>query len=152
MCWPGYRPGLWQALTAEADRQIVHSPAPIYASDQDERVLAVAAQNAGQAGVATMIDFRCSDLNSLPIRSGPGLVLCNPPYGIRLERGEDLPSLYRNLGDGFRRAFPGWTVAFIAPDEHLALATGLELRSRMRLVNGGLAVALYTANIPFASD
>jgi 23S rRNA G2445 N2-methylase RlmL len=82
------------------------------------------------------------------VRSGPGLVLCNPPYGIRLESGEDLLALYRSLGDGFRRAFPGWTVAFIAPDEHLAKATGLEVRPRTRLVNGGLAVALYTAAIP----
>ena len=148
MHWPGYRPGLWQALTAEADRKVVRSPSPIYASDYDDRVLTVAAQNARQAGVAELIAFSCSDLNSLPIRPGPGLVLCNPPYGIRLEQGEDLPGLYRNLGNGFRRAFPGWTIAIIAPEEHLALATGLELHSRARLVNGGLAVALYTGNIP----
>jgi putative N6-adenine-specific DNA methylase len=150
MHWPGYRPGLWQALTAAADRQIVASPSAIYASDSDHRVLAVAAQNAQQAGVAEMIDFSCAELQSLPVRSGPGLVLCNPPYGIRLEPGEDLLALYRNLGNGFMRAFPGWTIAFIAPDEHLAAATGLEVRTRARLVNGGLAVALYTAALPSA--
>ena len=150
MHWPGYRPGLWQALTADADRQIVAPASPIYASDNDHRVLAVAAQNAQQAGVAEMIDFSCSELQSLPMRSGPGLVLCNPPYGIRLESGEDLFALYRSLGSGFRRAFPGWTIAFIAPDEHLAAATGLEVQVRARLVNGGLAVALYTAAIPAA--
>jgi putative N6-adenine-specific DNA methylase len=148
MRWPGYRPGLWQALTGEAERQLVTPASVIYASDSDARVLAVAAQNAQQAGVAEMIDFSCSELQSLPVRSGPGLVLCNPPYGIRLEPGEDLHALYRNLGDGFRRAFPGWTIAFIAPDEQLAAATGLEVRSRARLVNGGLAVALYSAAIP----
>lgn len=150
MHWPGYRPGLWQALAAEADRKVVRSPSPIYASDYDDRVLTVAAQNARQAGVAELIAFSCSDLNSLPIRPGPGLVLCNPPYGIRLEQGEDLPVLYRNLGTGFRRAFPGWMIAFIAPEEHLALTTGLELHSRARLVNGGLAVGLYAGNIPLS--
>ena len=148
MHWPGYRPGLWQALTAAADRQIIVPASAIYASDSDSRVLAVAAQNAQQAGVAEIVDFSCSELQSLPVRSGPGLVLCNPPYGIRLEQGEDLLALYRNLGNGFSRAFPGWTIAFIAPDESLALATGLEVHSRARLVNGGLAVSLYTATIP----
>ena len=148
MHWPGYRPGLWQALTGDADRQIITPAAVIYASDADHHVLSVAAQNAQQAGVAEIIDFSCSELQSLPVRSGPGLVLCNPPYGIRLESGEDLLALYRSLGSGFRRAFPGWTIAFIAPDEHLAKATGLEVRTRARLVNGGLAVALYTAAIP----
>jgi putative N6-adenine-specific DNA methylase len=148
MHWPGYRPGLWQALTAAADRQIIVPASAIFASDSDPRVLAVAAQNAQQAGVAEIVDFSCSELQSLPVRSGPGLVLCNPPYGIRLEQGEDLLALYRNLGNGFSRAFPGWTIAFIAPDESLALATGLEVHSRARLVNGGLAVSLYTATIP----
>ena len=148
MRWPGYRPGLWQALTADADRQIVVPTSTIHASDSDPRVLAVAAQNAQQAGVDEIIDFSCSELQSLPVRSGPGLVLCNPPYGIRLEQGKDLLALYRNLGNGFSRAFPGWTIAFIAPEESLALATGLEVHCRARLVNGGLAVALYTAAIP----
>jgi len=148
MRWPGYRSGLWQALIAEADLKVSPSPSPIYASDYDQRVLAVAAQNARQAGVGELIDFRCSDLNILPVRSGPGLVLCNPPYGIRLEQGEDLYVLYRQLGEGFRRAFPDWTIAFIAPEEHLAQATGLELHSRVQLVNGGLTVALYTGTAP----
>lgn len=148
MSWPGYRPGLWQALTEEADRKIVPLLSPIYASDSDQRVLTVAAQNAQQAGVADSIDFSCSDLQSLPVRPGPGLVLCNPPYGIRLEQEEDLAALYRDLGRGFKRAFPGWTIAFIAPDEHLAMSTALNAHSRVHLVNGGLNVALYTAAIP----
>ena len=148
MHWPGYRPGLWQALTEEADRQAIAPLSSIYASDSDQRVLAVATQNARQAGVADLIDFSCSDLQSLPVRPGPGLVLCNPPYGIRLGQGEDLAALYRGLGSGFKRSFPGWTIAFIAPDEDLAIATALEVRSRVRLVNGGLAVSLYTATIP----
>jgi putative N6-adenine-specific DNA methylase len=147
MHWPGYRPGLWQALIEDADRKIVAPTSSIYSSDSDHRVLAIAEQNAQQAGVAEFINFSCSELQSLPVRFGPGLVLCNPPYGIRLESGEDLHALYRNLGDGFRRAFPGWTIAFIAPDEHLAAATGLGVRARARLFNGGLAVTLYTATI-----
>ncbi|PKN11362.1 MAG: hypothetical protein CVU69_12780 [Deltaproteobacteria bacterium HGW-Deltaproteobacteria-4] len=148
MHWPGYRPGLWQALTADADRNIIAPAAPIFASDSDYCVLSVAAQNVQQAGIAEMIDLCLSELQSLPVRSGPGLVLCNPPYGIRLEQGEDLHALYRSLGDGFKCAFPGWTIAFISPDEHLAAATGLEVHPRARLVNGGLAVVLYTATLP----
>ena len=148
MHWPGYRSGLWKALTADADREIVLPASPIYASDNDARVLSVARQNAQQAGVAEVVDFNCAELQSLPIRSGPGLVLCNPPYGLRLEQGEDLLALYQNLGSGFKRAFPGWTIAFIAPDDHLAAATRLEVRTRARLFNGGLSVSLYTAINP----
>lgn len=151
MHWPGYRSGLWQALTQDADRKIVMPSSPIYASDSDGRVLTVAEQNAQQAGVAEVIDFSCEELQSLPVRTVPGLVLCNPPYGVRLEQGEDLLVLYRNFGSGFKRAFPGWTIAFIAPDDHLAGATRLKVRTRARLFNGGLSVSLYTAiNSPFS--
>lgn len=148
MHWPGYRPGLWQALTQDADRKITLPLAPIYASDNDSSVLSLARQNAQQAGVADVVDFNCAELQSLPVRTEPGLVLCNPPYGIRLEHGEDLRALYQNLGRGFKRAFPGWTIAFIAPDDHLALATRLEVQTRARLFNGGLPVSLYTAINP----
>lgn len=148
MHWPGYRQGLWQALTSDADRRVVTSAAPIFASDSDSCVLAIAEQNAQQAGVNTLIDFHCSDLLSLPVRRGPGLVLCNPPYGIRLERGEDLLALYKDLGEGFKRAFPGWTIAFISPDDKLAMATGLDVSMCARLLNGGLSVSLWVATVP----
>jgi 23S rRNA G2445 N2-methylase RlmL len=65
-----------------------------------------------------------------------------------LERGADIYEFYRDLGRGFKRAFQGWTIAFIAPDEHLARATGLEVQIRAQLSNGGIAVALYTTSIP----
>lgn len=145
MHWPGYRPGLWQALIEEAERRVLAPPVAISASDGDGRVLAVARQNAERAGVAKAITLTCSAVQDLPQRPGPGLVLCNPPYGIRLEPGADLVALYRNLGKGLRHAFPGWTIAFFAPDERLARATGLPVRTRAHLVNGGLSVSLCVA-------
>lgn len=145
MHWPGYRAGLWQVLIQEADRRVLATQTVIAASDGDERVLAVARQNAERAGVAEAITLISSAMQDLPQRPGPGLVLCNPPYGIRLEAGEDLVALYRNLGKGLRHAFPGWTIAFFAPDERLARATGLEVRIRAHLVNGGLSVSLCVA-------
>lgn len=151
MHWPGYRPGLWEALLMEADRRLVGPSVPIYASDSDKRVVDVAVQNAQQGGVGGVVSFSCSELQSLPVRVGPGLVLCNPPYGVRLDRGEDLTALFRELGRGFKRAFPGWTIAFIAPEEFLAKATGLKISTSTRLINGGLPVSLYTATIPQTS-
>lgn len=143
MRWPGFRPQLWQVLLDAADRQVVASAAPIHASDSDAGVLAVARVNAERAGVAAAITLTAGNLQALPTRFGPGLVLCNPPYGIRLERGEDLAPFYQGLGDGLRRAFPGWRYAMIAPDDRLARATRLSMRSLARLVNGGLSVSLY---------
>lgn len=148
MHWPGYRHGLWQGMVQSSDSKVVIPSSQIFASDSDSQVLSLAQKNAQQCGVAGAINFSCSELQSLPPRPGPGLVLCNPPYGIRLEKGEDLLVLYKKLGDGFKQAFPGWTIAFIAPDERLAQATRLDVQIRARLFNGGLAVSLCSAFIP----
>jgi len=93
--------------------------------------------------VAGTVDFALADLADLSRRPGPGLLLCNPPYGERLGAGEDLRSLYRALGESCRRAFPDWQAALLTPDDRLARATGLPLERRALLDNGGIAVTLW---------
>lgn len=141
MEWPGFRPGLWQVLRDEAARRAVPLTVPIIGVDEDPAVLAVARENAARAGVD--IDLCCSGIEDLPPRPGGGLVLCNPPYGIRLGDDSDPAAAYRLLGESCRRAFPGWRIAFLAPDETLARATGLPVSRIAPLVNGGIPVGLY---------
>jgi putative N6-adenine-specific DNA methylase len=143
MEWPHVRSGLWEALLAEAARAGRPAVAAIGGSDRDPKALAAARRNAERSGVAGAVDFVLADLSDLPRRPGPGLVLCNPPYGGRLGAGEDLRPLYRALGESCRRAFPGWQAALITPDDRLARATGLPLERRALLDNGGIAVTLW---------
>lgn len=144
MDWPGFRPGLWQVLLTEADRRaLAQSPVTIGASDHAESAISLTLDNAIRAGVAADLDCRQVDLNTLQVISGPGLLLTNPPYGARLGAGTDPAIFYRSFGNAVRRVFPGWRIAFLAPDARLARATGLPLRQVAALSNGGLAVGLY---------
>lgn len=143
MAWPRYRPGLWQALLAEAGRGERESAVPIRGADRDPAALAAARRNAERAGVADRVVLSVGELAQTPAAGGAGLLLCNPPYGLRLGREEDLRPLFRTLGELSRRSLPGWRVAFLAPAEHLARATGLPLRPLALLNNGGIAVTLW---------
>lgn len=143
MSWPGYRPGLWQAIVAEADRGVRPAPALILGADQDGAVVGAVRENAERAGVLADLELRHQELAALVPPVGPGLVLCNPPYGGRLGSGRDLRPLFRHLGESFRRSFAGWQLAFLAPDEALARATGLPLVAVATLSNGGIPVTLY---------
>jgi len=143
MTWPRYRPGLWQALLAEAARGEREGDVPIRGADRDPIVLAAARRNAERAGVNGKIDFTLGDLGQTSAAVGGGLLLCNPPYGQRLGREEDLRPLFRALGEVSRGSLPGWRVAFLSPAGHLARVTGLPLRQVAELSNGGIAVTLW---------
>jgi putative N6-adenine-specific DNA methylase len=147
MNWPGYRAGLWQALLQESARQTME-PGPLIAgSDCDGQVLAAARRNAERAGVGERLVLRQADLADLTAFDGQGLVLCNPPYGARLGCDQDLIPLYRSLGHTCKTVFGGWRIALVCLDPRLAAATGLSLRKRAMLNNGGLRVSLLEGNL-----
>jgi putative N6-adenine-specific DNA methylase len=152
MAWPRFRPGLWQALLAEATRGERDNAISIRCADRDPSAVAAARRNAERAGVQNRVDFSLGELAQTPAAGGTGLLLCNPPYGLRLGREDDLRPLFRSLGDVCRLSLPGWRVAFLAPAEHLARATGLPLRPVALLNNGGIAVTLWQAEKLFSNS
>ncbi len=143
MDWPGFRPGLWEVLRAEAETEIHEPGAPLWGADRDPGAVAAARRNAERAGVAAHVDFQVRELSRETLRKGPGVVVCNPPYGKRLEGEEDLIPLFRRLGEVYRHAFPGWRRAFLCPDVRLAGASGLPLEKVATLNNGGIPVTLW---------
>jgi putative N6-adenine-specific DNA methylase len=144
MDWPRYRPGLWQALLAEAAREARPLTTILQGSDHSEAALASARRNAGRAGL-DILDWQVRELAALPPMPGRGLLLCNPPYGERLGGNTDLRPLYRQIGQVCRRSLPGWRVAILTSDERLAGATGLPLHKKAVLSNGGITVGLYVS-------
>ena len=68
--------------------------------------------------------FAQADIRDFVAPSGPpGIIVCNPPYGERIGEGDDLPDLYRALGDAIRRS-RGWHAYVFASREAPTRATG----------------------------
>ena len=145
MKWPGFRPGLWDALQLDAARARREVQVPIYGSDRNPGALAAARRNAERAKVADLVRFEVADLAASRADDVAGTILCNPPYGERLGKGEDLTPLYRQLGDVYAQNFRGWRQAILCPASPLIDAVGLPLRKMADLVNGGLSVGLFVA-------
>jgi putative N6-adenine-specific DNA methylase len=140
--WPSFSPPQWAALLAEADAGVRVLPAALlHGSDLDPSAVATARANAERAGVAEHIAWRVAGVDAATLPAGPpGLVLCNPPYGVRLG-GPHLARLYQGLGRLLRQR-PGWRLAVLTSDARLARAAGLGAH-RHDLHNGGLRVSLY---------
>lgn len=143
MDWPGFRPGLWEALRAEAQRAERPVTVALCGGERESEALASAERNAARAGVESLVQLRQQELAACVAPPGPGLVVCNPPYGKRIGRDEDLRPLFGALGTLFQGPFAGWRGAFICPDDALARATELSLTRCAGLQNGGIPVALW---------
>ena len=146
--WTGFDADGWRALVAEARGREAAGRAALRAAfsgrDLDPHAIAAARRNAERAGVAGSIDLQVADVGALePQQAGRGVVVCNPPYDVRLAAD---PALYRALGDALRRATPGWRASLLCGDAELARATGLRANKRYQVFNGAIECTLLVAD------
>lgn len=150
--WPGHRPARLEKLRAAA-RDRVKAPGgaglPILGADRDAGVLQLARRNAERAGCE--LQWRASDVARLDNPwpdAGEGLVVCNPPYGERLEELEALRPTFEAMGRTLRERFAGWTAWVLVADDSLQHALGLDPVRRVAVKNGALDVTLTCFAVP----
>ncbi|MFH1277535.1 MAG: hypothetical protein ABIK65_04040 [Candidatus Eisenbacteria bacterium] len=67
-----------------------------------------------------------------------GVLLCNPPYGIRSGRGEDVGRLIADFGDFLKRRCRGSTAYIYLGDRELVKKIGLRPAWKKPMRNGAL--------------
>lgn len=148
--WPEFKPSVWAYVRGEAEKGILdRAPMPIIAADRDAGAVEAAAANADRAGVAgdlTILHAALTTTLSDPLVTvlPPGLVLTNPPYGVRVGESGKLRDLYAALGNAVRGGLPGWSLGLLTSDRDLAASCKMNLAMRLHTVTGGLEVGLYT--------
>jgi putative N6-adenine-specific DNA methylase len=147
MDWPGFDGALWQSLVTEADGRSAAPRPLILASDRDAGAIASARANADRAGVGQSIEFTHRAVSAIEPPAGPGYVVTNPPYGVRVSDHHDLRNLYAQFGKVLKAKCPGWQVAMLCGDKQLQKNTGLDWDEGLALVNGGLRVKLVKTKI-----
>ena len=135
----------WQRIRQRArDRVRPAPPAPtIYASDHDPRAIAQCRTNAAHAGIADWIAVEEGDVLSRAAPAPAGLLLANPPYGVRLDDDARLAAFYPQLGDALKQHFAGWTAYLFTGDLRLARLIGLKPSRKTPLYNGNIECRLY---------
>ncbi len=140
--WPGYD------AQADAEATATAHAAPqaprVLASDRDEGAIEAARANAARAGVADAIEFSVRAVSAVEPPRGPGWVVTNPPYGVRVSEGKDLRDLYAGFGKSLRAKCGGWRVALLTSEPQLARNAGLGLEPGLSTLNGGLPVRIWS--------
>lgn len=144
--WPGGDAAAYASVREAA--RVTSLPAvgvPIVLRDRDAGAIVAARANAERAGVLGDLQIEQGALSETDLAAlGPrGLLLTNPPYGLRVSDGADLRALYARLGDVIRAGGRGWRLAMLVPpDRALSGQLRLQLTPIVRTANGGLPVEL----------
>ncbi|HEY5931710.1 MAG TPA: class I SAM-dependent RNA methyltransferase, partial [Nitrospira sp.] len=117
--------------------------AAIYASDRDLAMVKIAQRTFQGAGVANDIQLKQSNILDLEAPSAQGVIVINPPYGVRLSKPQELELFYPKLGDWLKQRFAGWRVYVLTCDARLSKLLGLTPSRRIPLFNGSLECRLY---------
>lgn len=141
----------WQGLRSHgAPRE---RGAPIAASDRDAGAVEAARANAARAGVAERIEFSTNAFTAHPWLAAPesapkqGVLVTNPPFGVRVAKAAELATLWQALGHRTARLGAGWRCTLLAHDVRIARRTGLPLRANWTTRHGGLAVTCLGTTI-----
>ena len=151
MGWKGHDEGLWSLLVDEAvarEETGLDRPWPmILGYDADPVVVAAARKNIEKAGLTEKIRVKQGQLANLKRPANEGFLICNPPYGERLNEVDEAVQLYRALGRVARQEFVGWQVGFFIAGPDFADRFGLPWLASHRLFNGPLACRLFCAEV-----
>ncbi len=131
---------LLQQVTA---RQKPRTPQPIYGSDLSGDALKAAQANFSAAGLEKVVSLKRSDVLNLVAPAQEGVIVTNPPYGVRLGELQQLAEFYPKLGDVLKKQFTGWRAYILSADMRLPKLIRLAASKRTPLFNGALECRLF---------
>jgi putative N6-adenine-specific DNA methylase len=139
----------WQRIRQRAHDRVRAEPdtPAIFASDVDTRVLELCRSNLATAKMAGFVRVEAADVLQRAAPAPAGVLIANPPYGVRLDDDDALAAFYPKLGDALKHRFAGWTAYLLSGDARLAKSIGLKPSRRTPLWNGAIECRLYRFEI-----
>ncbi len=135
---PDFNTTTWKEVKAEMDRKIRPLPEGlIFAGDLSKQAVAATRKNIRTLPCHEGIEVRCRDFRKIPEIQNAVLV-CNPPYGIRLGKGSDLENFYKEFGDFLKQRCQGTTAYLYFGNREMIKKIGLKPSWKKPLKNGGL--------------
>ena len=133
----------WYDVIDDANSRIVDDiETDIQGYDIDGEVVKAARENARNAGVDHLIHFQRRPVSELSHPKKYGFVITNPPYGERLEEKKELPGLYREIGQAFRR-LDSWSEYIITSYDQAEKYIGRKADKNRKIYNGMIKTYFY---------
>jgi putative N6-adenine-specific DNA methylase len=135
---------LWHRLLQQsAGRQKPRVPLAIYGSDLYGEAVKSARTNLAAVGLEQVVSLKQANILEISAPVKEGIIVTNPPYGVRLGEQRELAELYPKLGDVLKKKFSGWRAYILSADMRLPKLIRLAASKRTPLFNGALECRLF---------
>lgn len=134
---------LWEDAREEAKAaRKLDTPFRALATDIDPDTVEIARDNIRRAGMWAYID--CFKKDALTIRRDERrtTIVCNPPYGERMDSVKSAQALYKKMGKVFLQLSP-WQIYIITSEEDFEALYGKRADKVRRLYNGMIRCNFY---------
>jgi 23S rRNA (guanine2445-N2)-methyltransferase len=136
--------GRWRELRQRSmSRQKPKISQAIYGSDLSSDVLKAARANLMAAGLEKIVSLKRANVLEIFAPAKEGIIVTNPPYGVRLGEQQTLAEFYPKLGDVLKKRFSGWRAYLLSADMRLPKLIRLAASKRTPLFNGALECRLF---------
>jgi putative N6-adenine-specific DNA methylase len=139
--WTDFDAELWRSIKEEHDNEFKDIDIKIVASDRSEKAVQIAKRNLKHAGLHKDIEISKAYFDSIVPRSEKGMLMFNPPYGMRLTEN-DIVQLYQEIGDVLKSNWAGHQAWIITSALDAAKFIGLRPSKRIELYNGPIEARL----------
>ena len=135
---PDFNKEIWEKLKQEYDQKIRPLPKGLISgSDRSQITLKIANDNLSRLPYSESITLSAYPFQHIK-QFENGMLITNPPYGIRLGKRDEVEELYKELGDFLKTKCKGTTAFIYTGDPSLRKHIGLKTSKRIPLVNGKL--------------
>ena len=133
--WNNYDEQLFEQVKQECESGIVELKTKISGSDISSEAVKSSMINIRNAGLENDITVKTIDFKDAAAPDDAGMVIMNPPYGIRLNHC-DLNSLYEMIGSKLKHCFEGYTAWLLSSNKEALKKIGLKPSEKHILLNG----------------
>ncbi|HET8608968.1 MAG TPA: THUMP domain-containing protein [Burkholderiales bacterium] len=133
----------WRTLKDNALRRHKSIRPAIFGADIDAVAINNARSNLALAGLDEAVQLTRASVLDLSAPAPAGVLVANPPYGVRVGEPEKLAAFYPKLGDVLKRNFAGWRALLFSADPQLPKLIRLKAARRTPLYNGALECRLF---------
>ncbi len=133
----------WKDIKTDARARIAtRLDTPLVGCDINPHAIEAARNNMERAWLTPgTIRFEVADARHVLPPAGNGWLVTNPPYGERLDEGDD--TLWQEWAQNLKQNYSGWNVSVISSDLDLPQKMRLKPRRRYPLHNGALDCRLF---------
>ncbi|MBX9969554.1 class I SAM-dependent RNA methyltransferase [Priestia aryabhattai] len=141
--WPWMSASIWDKAREEAEDLANYDQVlDIAGHDIDHRMVKVAEQNAFEAGLGDLIQFKQMQVRDFTTPKEYGIIIGNPPYGERLSDRPSVEKMYAEMGEAFSK-LDTWSIYMLTSHEQFEQFYGKKATKKRKLFNGFIKTDYY---------